>query len=66
MILKGDFKMSLHSGMKFRFTKGKLKGRIGYISKTVPVAGNEVLITTSKGSYWVNKYNLEQRVKWVK
>ena len=58
--------MSLHPGMKFRFTKGKMKGRIGYISKTVPVAGNEVLIATSKGSYWVNKSNLEDRVQWVK
>jgi len=63
MILKGDFNMSLHPGMKFRFTKGRSKGRIGYITKP---AGNEILITTSKGSYWVNKDNLEERIKWVK
>lgn len=61
--------MTLHPGMKFIFTKGKLKGRKGMIvdvSSLHPVAGNEVLIQTSKSRYWVNKQKLEDRVKWAK
>jgi len=57
--------VSLHPGMKFVFTKGKMKGRKGTIIN-VPsaVAGNEVLIKTSKRTYWVNKDKLSERVKW--
>lgn len=55
--------MSLHPGMKFVFIKGKMKGRKGTI---INIAGNEVLIKTSKRKYWVNKQKLEDRIKWVK
>ena len=51
--------MSLHLGMKFVFTKGKMKGKRGMI---LAVAGNEVLIKTSKSRYWVNKDSLEKRM----
>jgi len=63
MILKGDFSMSLHSGMKFRFTKGKMKGRKGTIKS---IMGNEIQIRSSKRKYWVNKQKLEDRIQWVK
>lgn len=57
--------MSLHPGMKFIFTKGKMKGRRGMIiNVSSAVAGNEVLIKTSKRTYWINKDNLEDRIKW--
>jgi hypothetical protein len=55
--------MGLHPGMKFVFTKGKAKGRIGYVTK---VEGNEILVTTSKSSYYVNKGNLDKRVRWLR
>jgi hypothetical protein len=55
--------MSLHPGMKFKFTKGKAKGRVGHI---IDVQGNEVLVVTKKSSYWANKKELEGRVKWLK
>lgn len=60
---KGCGKVSLHPGMKFRYTKGKAKGRIGYV---VDVQGNEILVKTSKSQYWCNRYELEQKVKWLK
>ena len=55
--------MGIHRGMKFVFMRGKLKGRLGNV---ITSAGNEVLIRTSKSKYWVDKSNLEKRVRWMK
>ena len=60
--------MSLHPGMQFVFIKGVMKGRKGTIvnvGSMYPVAGNEILIKTSKRQYWTNKDNLEKRVRWL-
>lgn len=53
--------MTIHPGMKFTFTKGQAKGRRGTI---IEVAGNEVLVKTSRSQYWCNRRNLESRIRW--
>lgn len=51
---------------EFVFTKGVMKGR-RWMIVDIPssFAGNEVLIKTSKRQYWINKDNLENRVRWL-
>lgn len=55
--------MSLHPGMKFRFIKGKAKGRVG---KVIAVHGNEILVKTRKSRYWANKKRLDEKVRWYR